>query len=248
MKPLNQDEALEKNKGSDSAQEATRRTFRIDGLDCAEEVAVLRREVGPLVGGADNLTFDVLNGRMTVLNSVESVLDDTIIGVVSNTGMSARRVGAKSTRNISDTSHFQNQKIYTAASGVCWLIGIVFHFWSAGGFEAALKLFAGHDVQPMPIAEGVAYILAIIFGGRFVAIKAWYALRRLRPDMNLLMVVAVFGALLIGEWFEAATVAFLFSLSLLLESWSVGRARRAVSALLDLTPPTVRIKLDDGSE
>ncbi len=63
-----------------------------------------------------------------------------------------------------------------------------------------------------------------------------FAARRLRPDMNLLMVIAIAGAIGIGELFEGATVAFLFALSLALESWSVGRARRAISALLDLAP------------
>ena len=66
--------------------------------------------------------------------------------------------------------------------------------------------------------------------------------------MNLLMTVAVFGAIGIGEWFEAATVAFLFALSLALESWSVGRARRAVAALMELTPPVARLKRPDGTE
>ena len=66
--------------------------------------------------------------------------------------------------------------------------------------------------------------------------------------MNLLMVVAVAGAIALGEFFEAATVAFFFSLSLYLESWSVGRARNAVSALLDLAPPTARVINEDGSE
>src|SRR5262249_49603824 len=51
-----------------------------------------------------------------------------------------------------------------------------------------------------------------------------------------------------GEWFEASTVAFLFSLSLALEAWSVGRARRAVEALLDLNPAAVRVLRPDGSE
>lgn len=77
--------------------------------------------------------------------------------------------------------------------------------------------------------------------------KAWLALRRLRPDINLLMVVAIVGAIAIDEWFEAATVAFLFALSLALEAWSVGRARRAVAALMDLTPTMVRV-LRDGRE
>jgi len=66
--------------------------------------------------------------------------------------------------------------------------------------------------------------------------------------MNLLMVVAVAGAIGLGEFFEAATVAFFFSLSLYLESWSVGRARNAVSALLDLAPATARVINEDGSE
>src|SRR5690606_21342457 len=90
--------------------------------------------------------------------------------------------------------------------------------------------------------------LAIAFGIRFVIVKAWHAARTLRPDMNLLMTVAVAGAIVIGEWFEAATVAFLFALSLALESWSVARARRAIAALLDLAPPVVRILRADGYE
>jgi Cd2+/Zn2+-exporting ATPase len=64
--------------------------------------------------------------------------------------------------------------------------------------------------------------------------------------MNLLMTIAVIGAVGIGEWFEAATVAFLFAVSLALESWSVGRARRAVEALLELAPDTVRLVVPGG--
>ncbi|RMD64737.1 MAG: cadmium-translocating P-type ATPase, partial [Alphaproteobacteria bacterium] len=67
-------------------------------------------------------------------------------------------------------------------------------------------------------------------------------------DMNLLMVIAVAGAIVIGEWFEAATVSFLFALSLLLESWSIARARHAIAQLLDLAPPIVRLKHDSGEE
>ena len=66
--------------------------------------------------------------------------------------------------------------------------------------------------------------------------------------MNLLMTVAVMGAILINEFFEAATVAFLFAVSLALEAWSVGRARRAIAALMSLTPETARIVEADGRE
>jgi Cd2+/Zn2+-exporting ATPase len=53
------------------------------------------------------------------------------------------------------------------------------------------------------------------------------------------------GAVLIGEWLEAAAVTFLFSLALLLESWSVEKARRAIGELLDLSPPVARV-IDDN--
>ena len=66
--------------------------------------------------------------------------------------------------------------------------------------------------------------------------------------MNLLMTVAVIGAMFIDEWFEAATVSFLFALSLAIESWSIGRARHAVEALLDLAPSTVKVKDETGQE
>jgi Zn2+/Cd2+-exporting ATPase len=102
---------------------------------------------------------------------------------------------------------------------------------------------AAHEV---PVAARFAYALAAICGGWFIVPKAWYAVRAMRPDMNLLMTIAVVGAIVIGEWFEGATVAFLFSVSLALESWSVGRARRAVEALLDLAPPIARVRRGDS--
>lgn len=131
----------------------------------------------------------------------------------------------------------------------------------------------GHDDTPLPrnalvIASGgllgigmllqwlqpgsvilpiVCFALATLAGGLLVVPAAWGALRKLRLDMNVLMTVAVSGAWLVGEGVEGAAVVFLFALSELLESWSVGRARRAIAALLKLTPQTALVKNADGS-
>ncbi len=63
--------------------------FKIHGMDCAEEVAVLKREVGLLVGGEERLSFDILNGRMVVNVGPVAISPETVIQAVARTGMRA---------------------------------------------------------------------------------------------------------------------------------------------------------------
>ena len=223
------------------------RAYKVRGLDCAEEVAVLKQAVGPLVGGADRLAFDVLNGRMTVAANEREVVDEAIFKAVAATGMSAVPWTPHAKTDDTD-NHRRQQVLFTAASGIALLIGFTLHVVLAGGLVPAWRLLGSHASASMPWPEIAAYLAAALLGARFVVVKAWFAARNLRPDMHLLMTVAVIGAMAIGEWFEAATVSFLFALSLTLESWSVGRARRAIAALLDLAPPTARVLRPNGLE
>jgi len=214
------------------------RTYRVRGLDCAEEVAALRDTVGPLVGGGDKLAFDLLNGRMTLLPGARPVSDARIARAARRAGLAAEpwRTGEAAA-----TEGLPRGRLWlTAASGVALAVGLA--------VQAGEGLFGTRAGAGLPLAAVLAYALAIALAGRPVVVKAWWAARRLRPDIHLLMTLAVAGAIGIGEWFEAATVTFLFALSLALEGWSVGRARRAISALLRLAPETVRVRLDSGEE
>lgn len=98
-----------------------------------------------------------------------------------------------------------------------------------------------------PMLQTISFALATLAGGLLVVPAAFGALRKLRLDMNVLMTVAVTGAWLVGEGAEGAAVVFLFALSELLESWSVGRARRAVASLLKLTPETALVRDEKGA-
>jgi Cd2+/Zn2+-exporting ATPase len=55
-------------------------------------------------------------------------------------------------------------------------------------------------------------------------------------DINVLMVIAVAGALALGDWPEATSVVFLFAVAQWLEVRTMERARQAIRALVDLTP------------
>ena len=243
-------------------------TFKIEGLDCVEEVTILKSEIGPLVGGGDKLAFDVINGRMTIVPDAKQVTEKIIIKAVAATGMKATRWKPGQTQaDVNQRQH--SQTLYATVSGLFILVGVLIHIAMAGGFVDAqhflqstetwtyswqaftdylYSLLNAHSSQTVPLAEKVAYALAIVFGVRHVIVKAFYALRRLRADMNLLMLVAIIGAMFINEWFEAAAVSFLFTLSLAIESWSIGRARHAVEALLDLAPSIVTVKDENGQE
>ncbi|OGF11118.1 MAG: metal-transporting ATPase [Candidatus Eisenbacteria bacterium RBG_16_71_46] len=220
--------------------------LKVHGLDCAEEVASLRREVGPVVGGEDRLSFDVLGGTMTVEAPTPA---GAIIAAVARTGMRAEVVRESRPANglqLHDDRRERN--LLTLLSGLFAIAGFTTHALLAGGpLQALGREGLGHS-HAVPLVAISLYALGIVGGMRFVIRKAWHSAVRLRPDMNLLMTVAVLGAIALGEWFEAASVAFLFALSLALEAWSVGRARRAVAALFDLSPQSARLKLPTGEE
>ncbi len=216
-------------------------SYKVRGLDCSEEVAILRREVGGLPGVID-LEFDVLDARMSVEFDPAAISADRIVEAVDATGMAAtpwqRRRADGGERGGFWQRH--GRLVMAVASGALLAGGVVTHAALLGGVLAAFA--GGHAGEaPFPPAVIVLYVAAAIAGAWYVVPRAFQAARRLRPDMNVLMVVAVVGAMLIGEWFEAATVAFLFAVALLLEQWSVERARQAIGALLDIAPPTARV-------
>src|SRR6185369_11714501 len=188
------------------------------------------------VGGEDRLSFDILKARMTV--QAPGVEEKDIVSAVERTGMQAQ-VWKEGTEDLEPEGVWQRRgrTMMTVASGLATLGGFAAHAGLAGSWSAAV-----------PLAAKALYTVAIVTGAWYVLPKAWLALRRLRPDMNLLMTIAVLGAVGIGDWLEGATVAFLFALSLALEAWRVGRARRAVAALMNLTPQTAHVKREGGGE
>lgn len=217
---------------------------KIDGLCCAEEVRTLKEAVGNLAG-VDKLDFNLLKGTMTVSFNEDALDADEIDAAVEAVGLKALPIDLDQEDGF---WHLNGRKIMCLSSGVLQLAGFTSHALWHGSWVDALAGGEGGELHTVPWFSVLFYIGSVVTGGWYVLPKAWTALRRMRADMNLLMSVAVLGALGIGEYFEASAVAFLFSFSLLLESWSVGRARRAIEGLMDLSPQTARFReSDDGS-
>ncbi|MDZ4858360.1 MAG: heavy metal translocating P-type ATPase [Candidatus Hydrogenedentes bacterium] len=216
-------------------------SYKIEGMDCAEEVAVLKNALADL-SGVNDLRFDILNGKMSVSLEDGATGSSAIVDAVQRTGM--RAIPWDDSKPIAHTEGKglgNNRTRFTVLSGAMVVSGFLTH-----GFQSGFGVALAESSDTVPLASKLFFLIAIVAGIWFVVPKAWYALRQLRPDMNLLMVIAISGAVLINEWPEAAMVAFLFALSNTLESWSVGRARRAVAALMALTPPKARVLHDQA--
>jgi Cd2+/Zn2+-exporting ATPase len=90
------------------------------------------------------------------------------------------------------------------------------------------------------------FIAATVIGAVFPAQRAWQSVTRRSLDINVLMVIAVVGALIIRQFEEAAMVVSLFAAAQWLEAQSLDRARRAIGKLLDMAATGVTVRGEGG--
>lgn len=128
----------------------------------------------------------------------------------------------------------------TYAAGVVWAAALL-TAWLTQAPDQPGWLAIRLDVA------GLLYTAAALVGGWNFAGAGVRALRSLKLDMNFLMSAAIVGAILIGEPFEAGTLAFLFSLAELLERFAVDRGRRSIARLVELAPEQADRLRSDGS-
>lgn len=91
----------------------------------------------------------------------------------------------------------------------------------------------------------VLMIISTFVAGLSIMHNAVVALRYKIVSIDALVSIAVIGALIIGEYFEAAAVTFLFMLGDFLESRTIDKTRSSIRALLDSSPKVVRVLRDN---
>ncbi|HVL69867.1 MAG TPA: cation-translocating P-type ATPase [Vicinamibacterales bacterium] len=194
-------------------------TFRIEGMDCHEEVAILERRLARLQG-LEGMDADVLAQRLRVKYDAARLSTSAISEAVAQTGMRAWLEHEHPVESTGDTW----RKRLVFGSGAALGIGLVVQFAAPGW--PAWPWFAA----------------AAALGGVPVGRRALASIRSRVLDINVLMVVAVIGAVLLREWTEAASVVFLFALAQMLETRAMERARGAIRALMELAPADALVR------
>jgi Cd2+/Zn2+-exporting ATPase len=200
----------------------TESTFKIEGMDCREEVALIQRRFKHLPG-LEDFTADLMGGVLHVKYDAAKLTAAAIAAAVADAGMHAW-LEHEEPLTVGDVAETRRRRLL-GVSGAALLGGLAAEFGGAAAVVSSL-LFA----------------LAIGTGLPLVVPKAWRSLRLRSLDINVLMVVAIAGAIALGQWSEGAAVVFLFAFAQALEARTLERARTAVRALMALTPAEVLVR------
>jgi Cd2+/Zn2+-exporting ATPase len=196
-------------------------TFRIEGMDCREEVAMLERRFKNLAG-LEDFSADLMGQRLHVKYDAALLSTSTIVDAVADTGMRAWLEHEEPVVGSERQTRIRQALVWT--SGAALAIGMLLQAIASRGPAGAGRYAV------------VLFVIALVAGVGVTIRKAWSALRVGSLDINVLMMIAAAGAAAIGQWSEAATVVFLFAVAQALEARTLERARSAIRALMDLTP------------
>ena len=94
------------------------------------------------------------------------------------------------------------------------------------------------------MASAAILVLATIVGGYDIAKTAYHEVTNRTLGIKTLVTLAAIGAIVIGEYWEAAAVVFLFSLGSYLEGRTMRKTRTALQELLEMTPDTATVHRD----
>ena len=114
----------------------------------------------------------------------------------------------------------------------------------AGASGLLLLLALGLNYSGSPWSEGardLALVVASVVAGAPISVRAWQSLRNRAFSIDLLVTIAVVGALVIGEYVESAVVSFLFVSGAHLEARTLDRTRRSLRELVDLAPQEAEV-------
>ena len=200
--------------------------IRIQQMDCPTEEGLLRKKLGGMPG-VTGLEFNLMQRVLTVTHATSTV--EPILDAIRSLGFAPEVVDGASTR---DEPAAEPNKPW-------WPLAL-----------AGMAALASEGVEWVNLPTWTAAALAltaVLACGLTTYKKGWIAIRNGNLNINALMSIAVTGALLLGQWPEAAMVMVLFTIAELIEAKSLDRARNAIQGLMQLTPERATVLQTDGT-
>lgn len=205
--------------------------LRVPAMDCADEVALVRRAV-ETDAGVVAVAFDLVHARVDLTIDPAQTSEARLREAIARTGLVVEAMPAV------DDTHVPAPRAPARATDVLLSGGLLAAGWIVDGAAAdswTEALFGHADANAIGHAHAAwavpFYAAAVVVGLWRLWPRALAALRHLRLDMHVLVCLSAAGAAAIGQWAEAAAVALLFAVAHRLEAWSLERARDALASV-----------------
>ena len=227
--------------------------FSVPEMDCASCAGKVESALGG-VDGIRSAETRPTTGTVVVTYDRDATTEGDLVAAIESAGYEVTETTGEDDTGTGQPD--ENGSLWTSsralktwASGVFVAFGLLFEFLLRGA-NAQVGSVLG---SPLHVAD-ILFLIAVATGGQEILRGGYYSLKNRNLDIDLLMSIAILGALTaslaFGEalYFEAATLAFLFSIAELLERYSMDRARNSLAELMDLSPDEATVKRDGAEE
>lgn len=201
-------------------------TLYVSGLDCPSEEKLIRGQLES-IPEVEKLWFNFVTQEVTIQHQLETPAPFL---------EKLEAIGMKSVVKTADTKEHLEENPHPA-----WSI-----FGLAGLLAIAAEVIAYNLSNEQSPWVAVLSFIAMVISGKTTYKKGWLALKTKTLNISSLMLIAITGAVLIGEWPEAAMVTVLFGLAERIEVYSLDKAREAIRKLMEIAPEVATVKLANG--
>jgi Cd2+/Zn2+-exporting ATPase len=237
---------------SDTEAGQTDHRLSVPEMDCPSCAGKVESSLSTL-DGIQELDTQPTMGTVRVTSDGSGAELSEIVTAIEGAGYEVTDAGDEATAaeaSSDDEPLWRSSRaIKTWVSGLFVALGLLFEF-ALTGQNSQLATVLGSEIH---VAD-VLFVVAVAVGGQEILEGGYYSALNRNLDIDFLMSTAILGALVaslvFGEalYFEAATLAFLFSVAELLERKSMDQARNSLRELMDLSPNEATVKRDGDEE
>ncbi|WP_090535312.1 cation-translocating P-type ATPase [Paraburkholderia sartisoli] len=202
--------------------------LHVSQMDCPTEEGLIRRRLAS-EPGVERVEFDLVQRLLRI---------DAHGQDASHFVKALKDVGFEAELRTGDVPHETKEQNFWRSRETLLLV--------ASGILAVAAELTGWFGAPIAAVAALS-VAAVACAGLDTYRKGWIAVKARTLNMNALMAIAATGAMLIGQWPEAAMVMFLFAVAEEIEAKSLDKARDAVRRLIQLAPDRVAIRQPDGT-
>lgn len=205
-------------------------TYQVKGVDCPSCAAQVQNAVR-LCETVEDASFNYATVTLSVVKEVSAsdyACEREVLQAVRSTGhdldLPSEKIAELSAERPWYVEH--REELCMGVSGISLLLGLAVYAFGGPAQEALARgLFSVSAIA------GIIYLLPL----------AVASLRRRTADMNVLMCIAVIGALAMGESAEAGMVVVLYELGEWLEGLAMRRSRGSITKLMELAPDIAHV-------